>query len=325
MKYYLILLLLVCGANCLAAANDAGPSVIAVLEDYAETVSVEPVRLRTIYEPRIRGVFLKYTNGWKTMCDGNTNGKADECSSESARLFSKLFAFSGEYRYEVETTGLLKRESCCHDVGWLEVANIGHIGQKGDRLLKYSGWNHDPVFKPEPLTNRAQRIADPEIWKIGKHRTDLTQKTWNKLASMVGEMKMCVVGEKEERRVISVPWKNAHLEFQQQFVNRHGRLLSQARLSPAYFKDCKRQRGTAGDFPPSWPEFWLAIAPGSDPVIHLFKSRIGFDKLQLIEFGDFDGDGKTEGLFFLSGYNQDGYVLFHDNMTKQIKFTWGYH
>jgi hypothetical protein len=139
-------------------------------------------------------------------------------------------------------------------------------------------------------------------------------------------MKLCFVGgEKETRRAISVPWKNTHLEFRHQFVNRYGRTLLHARLSPAFFQDCKRQHGTAGDFPLAWPEFWLALVPGSDPVVHLFKSRNGFDKLGLVEFGDFDGDGKTEGLFFLSGYGEDGYVLLHDNMTKQIKFTWGYH
>ncbi len=60
-------------------------------------------------------------------------------------------------------------------------------------------------------------------------------------------------------------------------------------------------------------------------MIHLFKNKIGFGKLALIEFGDFDGDGKSEGLFFLAGYNLDGYVLLHEEMTRQATYYWGYH
>lgn len=142
---------------------------------------------------------------------------------------------------------------------------------------------------------------------------------------MIGEMSLCTAGNANGKRTVPVPWKNTHLTMQQKFVNKKGLNLVEARISEAYQRDCKRLGGSAGDIPALWPKFWLTFTAGRDAVIHLFKGRIGFDRLELIEFGDFDGDGESEGLFFLSGYNRDGYVLLHDKMTKLTKFVWSYH
>jgi hypothetical protein len=324
-KYFLFIALLGQAIICVAQVNDTARPVIAILEDYADTISVEPYRLRTIYEPRIRGAFFKDKTGWATMCNNGAFSKMEECPAESTRLFSTLFAFNGEYRYEIKTTGLLKREHCCLDVGWLETSDIGHVRQNGDRLLKYSGWNYDPVLKPQILTNRPERVSDPETWKEIARQETLKPKTWKLLASMVNEMKLCVAAKSDKRGVVTFPWKNTYLEFQHRFANQNNQVLLQARLSQAYFRDCKRQGGDTGEIPAMWPEFWLTQSRGQDSVIHLFKNEIGFGKLELLEFGDFDGDGKSEGLFFLAGYNLDGYVLFHEGMTKQARYFWGYH
>jgi hypothetical protein len=325
MKYFLFFALLGQVINCAAQGNDTVQPVIAILEDYADTVSVEPNKLRTVYEPRIRGVFLKEKHGWAAMCNNDAFNKVEECPAKNTKLFSTLFAFHAQYRYEIKTTGLLEREYCCSHVGWLETSNIGHVRQTGDRLLKYSGWNYDPVFKPQVLTNRPERVKDPEVWRKVARHGKIQPKTWSSIASMVSEMKLCFTGQGNHRRALGVPWKNSHLKFRVGFANRARQELLQARLSPVYFLDCKKLGGDAGETPISWPEFWLTHTSGQDSVIHLFKNEIGYGKLELIEFGDFDGDGKSEGLFFLAGYNLDGYVLFHEGMTKQTKYFWGYH
>jgi hypothetical protein len=45
----------------------------------------------------------------------------------------------------------------------------------------------------------------------------------------------------------------------------------------------------------------------------------------LIESGDFDNNGKSEIIFWSSRYNGDGYVMFYENFSRMVDFTWGYH
>lgn len=47
--------------------------------------------------------------------------------------------------------------------------------------------------------------------------------------------------------------------------------------------------------------------------------------LELVDFGDFDGDGRTEFLFWNAGYNQDGYVLCWGQRLKSSRSAWCYH
>lgn len=45
----------------------------------------------------------------------------------------------------------------------------------------------------------------------------------------------------------------------------------------------------------------------------------------LIATHDVDGDGRSELVFWYSGYVHDGYVLLSEGLTKKATFTWGYH
>lgn len=45
----------------------------------------------------------------------------------------------------------------------------------------------------------------------------------------------------------------------------------------------------------------------------------------LVDAGDYDGDGKSEIIFWSSRYNGDGYVLFYNDFTKMTDFVWSYH
>lgn len=46
---------------------------------------------------------------------------------------------------------------------------------------------------------------------------------------------------------------------------------------------------------------------------------------ELIEHADYDGDGKTEFLFWHAGYNRDGYVLLQPAALRRAEFIWSYH
>jgi hypothetical protein len=40
---------------------------------------------------------------------------------------------------------------------------------------------------------------------------------------------------------------------------------------------------------------------------------------------DLDGDGEPEHVFWFTGYNEDGYILFRSNFRQPLRFTWKYH
>jgi hypothetical protein len=47
--------------------------------------------------------------------------------------------------------------------------------------------------------------------------------------------------------------------------------------------------------------------------------------LTLLDAGDYDGDGTSEIIFQESGYNRDGYMLFHPGTKSKVEFGWSYH
>jgi hypothetical protein len=47
--------------------------------------------------------------------------------------------------------------------------------------------------------------------------------------------------------------------------------------------------------------------------------------LSLVDAGDYDADGAAEVLFWSTGYNDDGYVLFYDGLSRHAEFFWSYH
>lgn len=49
------------------------------------------------------------------------------------------------------------------------------------------------------------------------------------------------------------------------------------------------------------------------------------NEMHVVDAFDFDNDGRTEWLFSLSRYNEDGFILFFDAFRKSVQSTWHYH
>ena len=78
-----------------------------------------------------------------------------------------------------------------------------------------------------------------------------------------------------------------------------------------------KKYGCDGPMPPEWQDNWFLI--DGDTMDFLDQ------ELTLIEAGDYDNDGKTELLFWHSGYNEDGYILMYNSFTQKAEFLWSYH
>jgi hypothetical protein len=73
------------------------------------------------------------------------------------------------------------------------------------------------------------------------------------------------------------------------------------------------------DGPPGdrWARHWFLVV--GDRVQHLNSS------MTLVDAGDYDSDGRSEVVFWYSGYNKDGYVLFSGGFEKRTEHLWSYH
>ena len=66
----------------------------------------------------------------------------------------------------------------------------------------------------------------------------------------------------------------------------------------------------------AWDSVWFLLARGT---FHFVGTG-----LTLLDAGDYDGDGISEIVFQSSGYNRDGYVLFHPGTKAKVEFGWSY-
>ncbi len=68
-----------------------------------------------------------------------------------------------------------------------------------------------------------------------------------------------------------------------------------------------------------------------NPNLRFFVSGDGVVRplgsfVSLLDAGDYDNDGKSEVVFFLSqGENTDGFVLFDASFEKSVSLLWHYH
>jgi len=75
--------------------------------------------------------------------------------------------------------------------------------------------------------------------------------------------------------------------------------------------------GCDGIMDEEWSDHWFLL----DGESVRFVGR----EMELVDVGDYDKDGTPEFLFWHSGYNQDGYVLYSDQFKQKTEYLWKYH
>jgi hypothetical protein len=321
-----------------ADVEAADLSILGVVEESNMVGSWEQL------ETHLRLGFLSTTEGWRTVCNSrSTNlnktrnfsepqplgflspppeewhavGNETYDFSEPQRLRRWSVWFNGKNIGQVSTSGWVKSDYHSKS-GQLRITSTP-IPRVGKRVAAFAGWGDVKKFRPL-VALIGMRPGTSKPWTSSKPTTNDIAAVWPVFRQVVPEIPSCKYDQEGRLLRTERPIAQKHLEiFHVIRLDRDEKLFG-AHVARRFFKDCDGWGGSASDV-------WFFSEGNSQPRMISQQPQLdGWDSSQeLIDIGDFDGDGRIEALFWFSGYNEDGYVLYFDRFEKSAIFTWGYH
>lgn len=188
---------------------------------------------------------------------------------------------------------------------YLPISGDAPVAPRGTESL-YEGWCGQPATRPLIVVAHGQ-AADPDHWMpVVEEQKGAVADIFSQFERAAGKADRCASVDGDPR---PFHYDASHLEAVLAFIDSRGRRALAYRLRPSLYV-CDGPPGSA------WSVFWFL----QDSTV----SVIGRD-LMWLGSGDFDGDGSSEVVFWLSSYNRDGYVLFDSRFSRRVEYVWSYH
>lgn len=185
---------------------------------------------------------------------------------------------------------------------------VGSAPAAPNRKKRFDGWCEAPADRPLVVVSRPF-FTDPAGWKRVGPSDDLRERVFPQFKARAGRQVNC---PKDPETSVEFEYSARHLVLLAGYADKQGRRLVAVSLNP-------KLNGCDGPTEPAWwPNWYLLPADGGQPVF------LG-EGLELVDAGDYDHDGRSEVIFWYSGYNLDGYVLFADEFASRVEYLWGYH
>jgi len=290
--------------------QDKSKLILGVLEYYHPKWANESPNIiskeNPTYKRQVRIMFMKEGKIWKSF---NHDASTPEELAGSLKYYpdtvSWFAAFDGKLVSEFRS---FKPDS----IGWY--SDIGlHMADPNANLpvigkltKEFSGWNSDPSLRPLVLVSQ-NNTSDPDGWKV-IHSVD---------PSIIGlcfpefhRIQPTVDTSSDEDRVDTVAYEDKVIILNKAYRSSNGEYLIALSIDPAFQHACA---GSLEEWPASW--FYL----DTRKTVRFIGSG-----MRLVDAGDYDNDGTSEVLFWESGYNMDGYVLFYNHFSRKVEFSWGY-
>lgn len=201
------------------------------------------------------------------------------------------------------------------------ILQLGQSLTIGKPSEEFSGWQNTLFNRPLVLVSRGG-FKDPDEWKPFQPTKDQTRLFKSTFRTEYPKVLNC--NENEEPLDNPWPYKDTDIKITKTYHSNKGDSLVGIFLKGG---KCGINDG------PFQVQLFLFRSDKSAARITLDtrKRRLhesGKDNLLsliLVDAGDYDGDGKSEVIFFVSGYNEDGYAMFYDSFRKNVLWTWSYH
>ena len=174
-----------------------------------------------------------------------------------------------------------------------------------NRKQRFEGWCAAPPFRPLVLISKPF-FEDPARWTLSPPTPTLRQALLARVHTATGPLVFC-----PQNDTVAVPYRYraADLVISDSYRDRRGRRLVSLGVDPSRY-------GCDGLMEQGWAPQWFLL--GTDTLY------LGC-QMDLVDAGDYGHDGVSELLFWYSGYNEDGYVLYTDTGRRLAAYLWHYH
>jgi hypothetical protein len=287
--------------------------VLGILQETADETKEGPKA-----STNLRLGFRREGHDWAPICQSKASPPwSNACGSFDADSIHRWRVFYEGHRIgDVATAGWLS-ETHYKDAGHLRVTSP-EVPQRGSRREDFSGWSgvevHRPLLAIDGATEGYRAWTAATVTAAEKALLfPIFVKSVPAIPSCKTDANDKPIGGPSRTRIGDV-------EILPGLVSSSNERLVGMRIKSERIKDCEQVGDVRSDH-------WYLISKGRK--VHALD--YGRDEsewsttLRPIEVGNFDGVDGDEALFWYSGYNEDGYVLFYANFTKVARFTWGYH
>lgn len=229
-------------------------------------------------------------------------------------------AFDGENRGSIKSNPNTNN-SALNTETHVPVMQTGQALTIGKPSEDFSGWQNTLFNRPLVLVSNGH-FKDPDDWKPYQPIENQIRLIKSAFHTEYPKVRNC----NEHEEPLHEPWPYNDTDIKITKVYRSNKETSLVEMFLQGGK-CGINEG------PFQKQLFLLRADKSTAHITLRSRKQHPDKsgtedllsLILVDAGDYDGDGKSEVLFFVSGYNEDGYAMFYDSFQKNVMWTWSYH
>jgi len=190
------------------------------------------------------------------------------------------------------------------DVGMQNVLSALPVMAKGPRTLRYSGWMGCPVRKPLVVSTRIP-AKDTENWRREKPSYAPTKE-------IAGQILNALFGHSRQNDGTS---GKRGLSPRDVFAAEQFCSKGTAKLVAFQVRPSAQVVDNAGQ--PDRALYWFFM-DGRKSVKFVGRGLV------LIDWADYDSDGKTDFVFWVDGYNVNGYLLAWNDFENRVSFTWNY-
>lgn len=186
---------------------------------------------------------------------------------------------------------------------------FGKITQIPNPAHLFEGWCAAPTARPLVIVSKPQ-VANPAEWKAVEAAADIRHQLYPPLRLVLGRTQVMHCTDGQGKKSLPFVYKETDLIPGRAYRSRSGDMLLSIGLDAQKY-------GCDGAPGAEWSTHWFFLHQGEIDFIG--------NEMELVDAGDYAGDGKTEFLFWKSGYDNDGYVLIFDDLRQEVSYMWSYH